>query len=90
MDDGSLRPHAGSGAAPSAAGPGMPGHPSGAGGPPAYPTEVRSGAGAPNDATAPDEGDRRLPERPVREHGGAEDFRAVAPPVMSFAQGRRR
>jgi error-prone DNA polymerase len=30
------------------------------------------------------------PERPVREHGGSEDFRAVAPPVMSFAQGRRR
>jgi error-prone DNA polymerase len=26
----------------------------------------------------------------VREHAGAEDFRAVAPPVMSFAQGRRR
>jgi error-prone DNA polymerase len=26
----------------------------------------------------------------AREHGGAEDFRAVAPPVMSFAQGRRR
>jgi error-prone DNA polymerase len=31
------------------------------------------------------------PARPtVREHGGAEDFRAVAPPIMSFAQGRRR
>ena len=29
-------------------------------------------------------------ENPVREHGGSEDFRAVAPPVMSFAQGRRR
>jgi error-prone DNA polymerase len=26
----------------------------------------------------------------VREHPGAEDFRAVAPPVMSFTQGRRR
>jgi hypothetical protein len=29
-------------------------------------------------------------ERLVREHVGAEDFRAVAPPVMSFTQGRRR
>jgi error-prone DNA polymerase len=26
----------------------------------------------------------------LREHSGAEDFRAVAPPVMSFTQGRRR
>jgi error-prone DNA polymerase len=26
----------------------------------------------------------------VREGGGADDFRAVAPPVMNFAQGRRR
>ena len=36
------------------------------------------------------DGDRPPPERAVREHGGAEDFRAVAPPVMSFASGRRR
>jgi hypothetical protein len=28
--------------------------------------------------------------RGVREARGAEDFRAVAPPVMSFTQGRRR
>jgi hypothetical protein len=39
------------------------------------------------DGDAPQDG---RPERPVREHGGSEDFRAVAPPVMSFAQGRRR
>ena len=32
----------------------------------------------------------RADRSPVREHGGSEDFRAVAPPVMSFAQGRRR
>jgi hypothetical protein len=46
----------------------------------------------------PDQGPREDPDRPerkptdggVREHGGAEDFRAVAPPIMSFAQGRRR
>ncbi|MEA2380211.1 MAG: error-prone polymerase, partial [Solirubrobacteraceae bacterium] len=30
------------------------------------------------------------PDGGVREHVGAEDFRAVAPPVMSFTQGRRR
>ncbi|MBJ7470616.1 MAG: DNA polymerase III subunit alpha [Solirubrobacteraceae bacterium] len=38
---------------------------------------------------------RRLPEVAAQEHGGedagdAADFRTVAPPVMSFAQGRRR
>jgi len=45
------------------------------------------------DAHPPADDDAREdggPERPVREHGGSEDFRAVAPPVMSFAQGRRR
>jgi error-prone DNA polymerase len=31
-----------------------------------------------------------IPSGRVRERGGAEDFRAVAPPVMSFTQGRRR
>jgi len=30
------------------------------------------------------------PPRVREEAGGAEDFRAVAPPVMSFTQGRRR
>ncbi|MEY2534347.1 MAG: error-prone polymerase, partial [bacterium] len=29
-------------------------------------------------------------DRGVREGGGADDFRAVAPPIMNFAQGRRR
>jgi hypothetical protein len=47
------------------------------------------GGEAADAASAPD-GDHPPPERAVREHGGAEDFRAVAPPVMSFAQGRRR
>jgi hypothetical protein len=42
------------------------------------------------DAAGARDGDHTPPERTVREHGGAEDFRAVAPPVMSFAQGRRR
>jgi error-prone DNA polymerase len=48
----------------------------------------------PPDDQAPDEhaggSDGEGSENPVREHGGSEDFRAVAPPVMSFAQGRRR
>jgi hypothetical protein len=43
-----------------------------------------------DDAANTPGGDSSRPERAVREHGGAEDFRAVAPPVMSFAQGRRR
>jgi error-prone DNA polymerase len=34
--------------------------------------------------------ERKPTDGRVREHGGAEDFRAVAPPIMSFAQGRRR
>jgi len=38
-------------------------------------------AGEPSDAP---------PDGRLREHAGAEDFRAVAPPVMSFTQGRRR
>jgi len=42
------------------------------------------------DAANPPDGDRPPSERAVRAHGGAEDFRAVAPPVMSFTQGRRR
>jgi hypothetical protein len=38
--------------------------------------------------TAPDPAD---PVEPLAAGGtGAEDFRAVAPPIMSFAQGRRR
>ena len=38
--------------------------------------------------TAPDPAD---PVEPLPAGGtGAEDFRAVAPPIMSFAQGRRR
>jgi hypothetical protein len=48
----------------------------------------------PPDNPAPDEHaggpDGEGSENPVRERGGSEDFRAVAPPVMSFAQGRRR
>jgi error-prone DNA polymerase len=53
------------------------------------PTEDRP----PGDSVPDEQGGRRDDERsekPVREHGGSEDFRAVAPPVMSFAQGRRR
>ena len=46
--------------------------------------ETPDASGAGRDAPA-NRGERR-----VREHAGAEDFRAVAPPVMSFAQGRRR
>jgi error-prone DNA polymerase len=54
----------------------------------------RASADRPPDDPAPDEDaggpDGEGSENPVREHGGSEDFRAVAPPVMSFAQGRRR
>ncbi len=54
----------------------------GRGGPAGHP----SGAKRPRDqATEP-----AVDERETRESTGAEDFRAVAPPVMSFAQGRRR
>jgi hypothetical protein len=52
--------------------------------------ETRSDGGEPQDPTDSGDDDGRPPGRPVREHGGAEDFRAVAPPVMSFTQGRRR
>ena len=41
----------------------------------------------------PDGDDRTSPDGPAEdahERTGSEDFRAVAPPVMSFAQGRRR
>jgi error-prone DNA polymerase len=54
----------------------------------------RASEGRAPDEPAPDEpaggADGEGAENPVREHGGSEDFRAVAPPVMSFAQGRRR
>jgi error-prone DNA polymerase len=70
------------------------------GGPAAGGGDLASGAGAPATDPPPagaedaaegrfapgDEADRRG----VREGGAADDFRAVAPPVMSFAQGRRR
>jgi error-prone DNA polymerase len=45
----------------------------------------RPTASAPSDPHAAETG-----EGDVRESGGTDDFRAVAPPVMSFAQGRRR
>jgi len=54
----------------------------------------RASEDRPADNPAPEEHagepDGEGTENPVREHGGSEDFRAVAPPVMSFAQGRRR
>jgi error-prone DNA polymerase len=93
--DGAVGPNAGSRRTPVAAGSATPEHPSGgadtgAGRLAVRATELSSGDSEPNDPTVSDDVDRRLPERPVREHGGAEDFRAVAPPVMSFTQGRRR
>jgi error-prone DNA polymerase len=75
-------PVSGSGSAPgdgSGSGPG-----SGAGG-----SAGLGSAGAP-DPPASGETPAESRDGRVREHAGAEDFRAVAPPVMSFAQGRRR
>ncbi len=47
-------------------------------------------APAPN-ASGPPAHDAAEPDEPLPASGtGAEDFRAVAPPIMSFAQGRRR
>jgi hypothetical protein len=49
---------------------------------PAGPAPTVPGQGAPEPAD---------PDEPLPAGGaGAEDFRAVAPPIMSFAQGRRR
>ena len=49
-----------------------------------------SSAPAPN-ASGPPVHDAAEPDEPLPASGtGAEDFRAVAPPIMSFAQGRRR
>ena len=52
------------------------------------PGERAGSDGSPDEHAAGSDDERS--ERPVREHGGSEDFRAVAPPIMSFAQGRRR
>jgi hypothetical protein len=70
------------------------------GGPAAGGGDLASGAGAsatdPPPAGAEDAAEGRFApgdeadRRGVREGGAADDFRAVAPPVMSFAQGRRR
>jgi error-prone DNA polymerase len=65
------------------------------GAPPARQASARSAAPG---SEAPDRGEPPGPGDPsdapadgrVREHAGAEDFRAVAPPVMSFTQGRHR
>jgi error-prone DNA polymerase len=74
---GNVRPAAAAPAAPAAAGAGS-GRPAAAA--PAAPPASRPPA---DDAAEPDE--------PLPASGtGAEDFRAVAPPIMSFAQGRRR
>jgi error-prone DNA polymerase len=57
----------------------------------AHPLSLGAPAGGvERSAAGSDEPDREPPARTVRDHGGAEDFRAVAPPVMSFTQGRRR
>jgi error-prone DNA polymerase len=52
--------------------------------------DAGGGAGGPREPASGDEPNDPPAHAPVREHAGAEDFRAVAPPVMSFAQGRRR
>jgi hypothetical protein len=54
--------------------------------PQALPGDDREG-----DGPVPSTGAEGEPAEPAARGGtGAEDFRAVAPPVMSFAQGRRR
>jgi hypothetical protein len=69
------------------AGPGVAGGAAtGSGGPPNDPPPGGAEDAAEGRSAPGDEADRRG----VREAGGADDFRAVAPPVMSFAQGRRR
>jgi hypothetical protein len=80
-----VRPTVSSPAASAAAGVGH-GRPAGVGdGRPAAPSPTQPPASGPpaHEAAEPDE--------PLPASGtGAEDFRAVAPPIMNFAQGRRR
>jgi error-prone DNA polymerase len=64
--------------------------------PPAAAAPAASAAGngrpaGPSPASRPPADDTSEPGEPLPASGtGAEDFRAVAPPIMSFAQGRRR
>jgi error-prone DNA polymerase len=64
--------------------------------PPAAAATAASTAGngrpaGPSPASRPPADDTSEPGEPLPASGtGAEDFRAVAPPIMSFAQGRRR
>jgi hypothetical protein len=94
---GSVRPAAASlpaaGAAPAAAHPTTPG-PTVAGRSAARPAAnlaVPNPAAPAPAAPGPPAHEAAEPDEPLPASGtGAEDFRAVAPPIMSFAQGRRR
>ncbi|HEY0362422.1 MAG TPA: OB-fold nucleic acid binding domain-containing protein, partial [Solirubrobacteraceae bacterium] len=82
---GNVRPAASSSAASAPAGAGNVRPATGVGGRPAASSPATPPASGPpaHEAAEPDE--------PLPASGtGAEDFRAVAPPIMSFAQGRRR
>ena len=92
-----VRPAAPAAAAPVAAAPAsrpaMSGAPAPARPPTAAPASMPAAdrsAGAPG-APGPQPHEAAEPDEPLPASGtGAEDFRAVAPPIMSFAQGRRR
>jgi error-prone DNA polymerase len=57
-------------------------------GPPGATQPAAGAAHGPPGAAQPRLGEAEPPSGPLTD--GAEDFRAVAPPIMSFAQGRRR
>ena len=92
-----VRPAAPAAAAPVAAAPAsrpaVSGAPAAARPPTAAPASMPAAnrsAPAPS-ASGPPPHDAAEPDEPLPASGtGAEDFRAVAPPIMSFAQGRRR
>ncbi|HEX6743523.1 MAG TPA: OB-fold nucleic acid binding domain-containing protein, partial [Solirubrobacteraceae bacterium] len=89
---GNARPAASSPAASAVAGVGH-GRPAGVGGRPAGIGDGRPAAPSPPQppASGPPAHEAAEPDEPLPASGtGAEDFRAVAPPIMSFAQGRRR
>jgi error-prone DNA polymerase len=82
---GNVRPAASSPAASAPAGAGNVRSAAGVGGRPA------ASSPGPPPASGPPAREAAEPDEPLPASGtGAEDFRAVAPPIMSFAQGRRR
>jgi hypothetical protein len=87
-----VRPAASSPAASAAAGVGNVRPAAGAGASHPAPSPAAPPASGPSAPTSgPPAQEAAEPDEPLPASGtGAEDFRAVAPPIMSFAQGRRR